>query len=104
MLGTKAFSSNLYIALCAYTTLFAKTTTAKIGQDVLHTAGLAYLLAPNDATPQAFVSMLVSRVSQDFGDLPSDLQERERMRQIKLAKTRRRKHLGPEALKYSVID
>lgn len=79
-LGTKSFYPNLYIALCAFTTLYAKTTTARIGIDVLTQAGLSHLLLPNDLTPQAFINHLGCNLRSDYGDLSPDEQRLERQR------------------------
>lgn len=78
--GTKKFFPNLYIALCAHTTLYAKSTTARVAQDVMQTAGLAYLLLPNDMTPQAFINELVPRLRQGYGEMSSEQQSREKLR------------------------
>jgi hypothetical protein len=72
--------TNLFIALACRTGLWAKTTTAKIGLQTLEAAGLAYLLAPDDASPQAFVQSLVARVSERWAKLTPEAQERERQR------------------------
>lgn len=79
-LGVKTFSTNLYIALCAFTTLFAKTTTARIALEVLHAAELSHMLMPNDATPAAFINQMVARVRPDYADMPAQMQQRERLR------------------------
>lgn len=67
-LGGRRYPS-LYIALAARTSIFAKSTTASIGQAVLRDAGLQYLLAPDDATPQAFVNALTARLPADWDKL-----------------------------------
>lgn len=79
-MGTKAFSPNLYLSLCSHTTLYAKTTTARVAQDVLQAAGLSYFLLPNDMTPQAFINELVPRLRSDYGELSLKQQEWERRR------------------------
>lgn len=61
--------SNLYIALVARTSLWAKSTTAKIVTQTLAQCGLSYLLAPDDSTPQRFISDLVLRVPGDWDRL-----------------------------------
>jgi hypothetical protein len=66
--------TNLAIALAARTSVYAKTTTAKVGMDALSEAGLTYLLAPDDATPQAFIKNLAARVPADWGELPREKQ------------------------------
>jgi hypothetical protein len=77
-LGGERFTS-LYIALVARTSLWAKSTTAKVAQDTLRVAGLDWLLA-GDATPQKFIADLTGKVPSGFDTLPSDLQERIRLR------------------------
>ena len=64
-LGGRRYPS-LYIALAARTSIFAKSTTASIGQAVLHDAGLGYLLSPDDATPQAFIKSLTASLPADW--------------------------------------
>jgi len=72
--------TNLYIALACRTGLWAKTTTAKIGLQTLGDAGLAYLLAPDDASPQAFVQSLVARRPERWAKLTPEAQAGERQR------------------------
>ena len=60
---------NLYIALVARSSLWAKSTTAKIVGQTLRDAGLSFFLAPDDSTPQRFISDLVRRVPQDWDQL-----------------------------------
>lgn len=66
--------TNLSIALAARTSIYAKTTAAKVGMDALREAGLTYLLAPDDATPQAFIRALVARIPSDWGELSREKQ------------------------------
>mgnify|MGYP000408210531 CR=1 FL=1 len=67
---------SLYIALVSKTSLYAKSTTADIGIDTLRTAGLDWLLASDDATPQKFISDLTRKVPDNYAVLPSDQQSR----------------------------
>lgn len=60
---------NLYIALVARTSLWAKSTTAKIVNQTLREAGLSFLLAPDDSTPQRFISDLVQKVPADWDQM-----------------------------------
>ena len=53
-LGTKSFYPSLYIALAAFTSIWAKSTTALVAQQILQQLELGYLLTPNESTPQAF--------------------------------------------------
>lgn len=68
--------TNLYVALAARTSVYAKTTTAKIAHQTLQTAGLDWMLAADDSTPQAFIRGLSSRLPSDFDDLPPYYQEK----------------------------
>lgn len=61
--------TNLYIALVARSSLWAKSTTAKIVNQTLREAGLSWLLAPDDSTPQRFISDLVRRAPSDWDEL-----------------------------------
>jgi len=70
--------TNLYIARACRTGLWAKTTTAKIGLQTLRDVGLDYLLAPDDASPQAFVQSLVARAPERWARLTAEAQESER--------------------------
>ncbi len=71
-LGGKRYTP-LYIALVAKTGLYAKSTTASLGYDVLQAAQLDWLLAPDDMTPQKFISDLVGRVPANYHQLaPSE--------------------------------
>jgi hypothetical protein len=60
---------SLYIALCARTSLYAKSTTARIGAAVLWGAGLSHMLAADDATPQAFVRSLTTRLPDHWENM-----------------------------------
>ena len=71
---------NLYLALTARSSLYGKSTTARIALDVLHAAGLEHLLAPDDATPQAFIAALAARLPDDYASLSAAAQERARAR------------------------
>ncbi|MFA5388080.1 MAG: DUF3987 domain-containing protein, partial [Candidatus Paceibacterota bacterium] len=72
--------TNLYVALVARTSLFAKSTTAKIVSATLHAAGLSWLLAPDDSTPQKFIADLVRTIPGDYDRLPPEQQTRVLMR------------------------
>lgn len=72
--GKRRYTS-LYIALASRTSVFAKSTTAEIAQAVLKGAGLTYMLAPDDATPQAFVRSMTYQVPMEYGDMDMQKQE-----------------------------
>ncbi|MDP9314497.1 MAG: YfjI family protein [Chloroflexota bacterium] len=61
---------NLYIAQCGRTSLWAKSTVAKIAVETIRTAGLDFLLAPDDSTPQALIHFMTRRVPADYAMLP----------------------------------
>jgi hypothetical protein len=65
----------LFLAMVARSTLYAKTTTAKLGREGLIQAGCGHLLAADRATPQALLKSMSGRVPQDYGSLPQDAQE-----------------------------
>ncbi len=69
----------LFIALVARTSLYAKSTTARIARRTLRAAGLDWLLLPDESTPQKMISeMAGNRVPEDYESLPQI--ERERLR------------------------
>jgi hypothetical protein len=63
---------NLFLALVSRSTLYAKTTTAKIGRAGLRQAGCGALLAADRATPQALLRTMAGGVPATFGDLSPD--------------------------------
>ncbi|OGR25916.1 MAG: hypothetical protein A2139_14245 [Desulfobacca sp. RBG_16_60_12] len=75
-LGGKRYTS-LYILLISRTSIWAKSTAAKISMDILRQAGLDWLLAPDESTPQGFLSDLCGHLPPDYGDIESnDVRER----------------------------
>jgi hypothetical protein len=68
-LGAKMQYSMLYVALVARSGLYAKSTTASIGKRVIKAAGLGYLLAGDDYTPQAFLKSMSGIVPANFAKL-----------------------------------
>ncbi|MHB9134312.1 MAG: DUF3987 domain-containing protein [Armatimonadota bacterium] len=62
----KSFYTPLYIALAARTSLYAKSTAADIAIETLGAAGLHWLLAADDATPQKFIRDLTAYVPDDL--------------------------------------
>ena len=89
--GPRHFT-NLYIALVARTSVWAKSTTVDIGIATLRAAGLDWLLASDDATPQKFISDLTLTVPRDYDLLDDEAQERARLR---LSFAGKRGWLGP---------
>lgn len=59
--------TNLYFLLAGRTTLHAKSSATRIARGLLRACGLGYLLAADEATPQAFVRALAG------GGLPVNL-------------------------------
>jgi len=63
---------NLYIALAARTSIFAKSTTAQIGRDTLERAGLGWLLLADEVTPAKFLWDLAGHVPPNYDRLPPE--------------------------------
>jgi hypothetical protein len=72
--------TNLYIALVAHSSQYTKSTAAAIAIDALRAAGLDWLLAPDDSTPQKFITDLTGEIPARFADLPPERQARVRAR------------------------
>jgi|SRR5579872_2539933 len=67
------FCGNLMLAMCADTTLFAKSSTARVATDLLQDAGLSFFLGPDRCTPQKLISnMTGKRIPVDYNQLPDD--------------------------------
>jgi hypothetical protein len=64
----------LCIALAGRSTIHAKTTAAEIGVEVLHVAGLDWLLADDDSTPQKFIHALTQHVPEEYPSLSAEQQ------------------------------
>lgn len=73
-MGGNRFPS-LYILLSGRTSLYSKTTTTTIGIDLLRAAGLHWLLAADDSSPQRFLYDMCGHVPENFLSLPIDKQE-----------------------------
>ena len=65
----------LFMAMVARSTLYAKTTTAKIGIDAVRQAGCGYLLASDRSTPQALLRSMGGYVPPDYGSRTPEAQE-----------------------------
>ena len=72
--GPRGVYTSLYLALAARTTVYAKSTTADIGMALLDAAGLSWLLADDDSTPQAFLRSLSLYVPTNYADMTPDEQ------------------------------
>jgi hypothetical protein len=67
------FCGNLMLAMCADTTLFAKTSTARVAIDLLYEAGLFFFLGPDRCTPQRLISNMTGRrIPVDYNQLTGD--------------------------------
>lgn len=73
-MGTEIYPL-LFLALVARSTLYAKTTTAKIGIDGLRQSGCGPLLAADRSTPQALLRSMSGYVPPDYGSLGPDMQD-----------------------------
>ncbi len=58
-------STNLYIMLLAPSTLYAKSTAAKVGKDLIGAAGLGGLLLANQQTPQAYIKSISTKAQEE---------------------------------------
>ena len=75
-MGPHDFYTNLYVVLCARTTLIAKTATANLVQRLLYEIGLDHLLIDDQLTPQRLLSeMSGATVPSNFDDMSRDEQE-----------------------------
>jgi hypothetical protein len=71
----------LYIALVAPSTVYAKTTTAKIATDVLSRTGLHWLLGSNSPTPEKLLSNMAGKfIPSNWDSLTPEQQEFEEKR------------------------
>jgi len=69
--------TNLFIALVGRTSIYAKTTAADIGIETLRMAGLDWLLAPDNSTPQWLVKhMSTTSLSEGYDKLPEERRQR----------------------------
>jgi hypothetical protein len=59
----------LYILLAGRSSLYAKTTAASIAIATLRAAGLYHHLAPDQSTPQKFLSLLANHLPEDYDSL-----------------------------------
>lgn len=66
----------LLIGLVARSGLYAKTTAADVGMDVLRRAGLDYLVSSDSSTPQKFVLDRTRRVPDGYDRMPASARER----------------------------
>jgi hypothetical protein len=74
--------TNLYFLLVGRTTLFAKSTVARIGKDLIREIGLDFLLLPDECTPQWMIMDMAGKLPEDYEDL--SIQQKELIK-MKLA-------------------
>jgi Protein of unknown function (DUF3987) len=67
--------SNLFLAMVARSTLYTKSTVAKLGREALKQAGCNALLFQGKATPHAFMQDLSGHVDPDYPYLSPEKQE-----------------------------
>jgi hypothetical protein len=72
--------TNLYIALISRTSFFTKTTTTDIAIQTVHQAGLDWLLADDNATPQKFISNMANQQISGFDQLTDEQKQWARLR------------------------
>ncbi len=70
----------LYIGMIARSSMWAKTTTAKIAIDLLKKVDLAYLLAAEDSTPQRFLSEMTIKVPDNYDKLTPEGKKRAQLK------------------------
>lgn len=73
-LGRRRYT-NLYISLAGRTSVHSKTTTARVGIDLLKAAGLKYLLTADESTPQKFVKDMTYTISEKWREMSEELQQ-----------------------------
>ena len=64
----------LFLALVAKSTLYTKTTAARVGRDGVVDAGCACLLASDRSTPQALLKSMSGRVPAEYGSYTEEEQ------------------------------
>jgi hypothetical protein len=74
LFGPRGVYTSLYIALAARTTIYTKSTVVDMGLALLEAAGLLWLLADDESTPQAFLRSLTRYVPSNYDDLPPEEQ------------------------------
>lgn len=77
--GDKKLAS-LYIALVAYSSIWAKTSAAKIAKQVIRNAELSFLLADDESTPQSFVRSMATKIPDDYGQMSEQQQDETKLR------------------------
>ena len=73
-LGPRGVYPSLYLSFAARTSIYTKTTAVDIATELLQEAGLGFLLADDDATPQAFLRSLTLHGPDNYLALPPEEQ------------------------------
>jgi hypothetical protein len=60
--------TGLYISLVSRSSMWAKTTTAKIAKEILNKANLQFLLVSDETTPQKFINDMTNRVPDNYNE------------------------------------
>jgi putative DNA primase/helicase len=77
--GPKGDYPSLYMTLTGRTSMWTKSTAAAIALRFLRAVGLGALLAPDESTPQAFLSGMVGRVPDNYDELTPEKQAYQRL-------------------------
>lgn len=79
--GRTAQYTPLYIQLVAPSTVWGKSTTARIATDLIKRAGLGWLLCPDSSTPEKLIKNMAGKeVPENYADLDSNQQEWTRLK------------------------
>lgn len=78
--GPSTLLPTLFLAMVARSTMYAKSTTAHIGRDLLKRAGCAHLLTADRTTPQALLKAMAGLVPPNYAASPPDVQDMIRQR------------------------
>jgi hypothetical protein len=78
-LGGDRFT-NLYMANVARSSVWTKSTAHRMGAEVLDAAGLSFLLAPDEATPQALLVRMGRQTVEHWDNYTPDDQEKVKLR------------------------
>ncbi|WP_126550622.1 hypothetical protein [Dictyobacter kobayashii] len=75
-LGNERVYGNLMIALYGNSSLFAKSTTARVAKKMLIESGLGHLLGPDKPSPSKLLSNMAGKhIASDYSSLPIEKQE-----------------------------
>jgi putative DNA primase/helicase len=74
-MGSKEVYPTLFIAMISESTIWTKTTAARIGERLVRRSGCGFLLSPDRVTPQFLLKIMSGIVPADYGQQLSDQQE-----------------------------